>query len=297
MESLVERLSCSYCGQHDFKQVGRFTNSRLIQLILCINCNLVSTDYFPSESYLHAYYTHQFPRLVQKYNAKEEISVTFSKPERFAKRLFSLLPAAVFGLKEINILDFGGGDGTLAIEFAKLLNPKCLINITVIDFGDSIAHCDLANTSIRKLQDIPSLAKYDLVIASASIELIADFGKILKSLLNSLRQKDSCLYVRSNYILPVKKLLPFVDFTFPAHLHDISPDFWRRFAEIEGAKYSVLKTETPISELDFQNFPLRWIFSSLLKLPSRIERYVFTKTTKILWKFVGSWEVVISKNT
>lgn len=246
---------------------------------------------------MHNYYTFQFPKFVQKYNTKEKVLVTFSKPERFAKRLLSLLPAAVLDLKEINILDFGGGDGTLAIEFAKLFNPKCRINITVIDFGDLIAQCNLANTSIRKLQNIPSLEKYDLVIASASIELVADFGMILKSLLNSLGEQNSCLYVRSNYILPIKRVLPIVDFTFPAHLHDISPDFWRRFSEIEREKYSIFKSETPISELDFRTFPLRWFSSTLLKLPSRIERKFFSKSTKFVWKFVGSWEVVILKNT
>lgn len=140
-----------------------------------------------------------------------------------------MLPTNVSDLEEISILDFGGGDGTLAIEFAKLLSSSCKIHITVVDFGNSIAQHNLTNTSIKKFQIIPSSEKYDLVIASASVELISNFGMILRSMLNSLRGQDSCMYVRTNFILPIKKIIPMVDFTFPAHLHDISPDFLEKF--------------------------------------------------------------------
>ncbi len=68
----------------------------------------MSTDYFPNENFLNHYYTFKFPQLVQKYNVEEEVLVTFSKPDRFAKRLLSLLPTTVSDLKEISILDFWG---------------------------------------------------------------------------------------------------------------------------------------------------------------------------------------------
>ena len=90
------------------------------------------------------------------------------------------------------------------------------------------------------------------------------------------------MYVRTNYVLPIKKIVPFVDFTFPAHLHDISLDFWRAFQEIERGRYSIFKSETLISELDFRTFPLRWIFGILLKLSSRVERKLFPKTSRVL---------------
>jgi hypothetical protein len=289
-------MSCSYCGKRNFEQVGRVKNSRVISLIRCNNCKLVSTNYFPNENFLNYYYAFKFPHLVQKYNVEQNLQITFSKPDRFAKRLLSLIPTTVSDLKEISILDFGGGDGTLAIEFAQLLSPTCKVHITVVDFGNSIAQHSLTNISLKKFQNIPSSDKYDLIIASASVELIADFGKVLRSMLHSLRGQDSCMYVRTNYILPIKKIVPLVDFTFPAHLHDIGPDFWKAFQEIERGRYSILKSETPISELDFRTFPLRWIFGSLLKLPSRVERKLFPKASRVLWKFVGSWEVVISKN-
>ena len=63
---------------------------------------------FSTEIFLHHYYTFKFPQLVQKYNNEEEVLVTFSKSDRFAKRLLSLLPITVSDLKEIRILDFGG---------------------------------------------------------------------------------------------------------------------------------------------------------------------------------------------
>ena len=124
--------------------------------------------------------------------------------------------------------------------FAKLLSSSCRIHIAVVDFGNLIAQHNLTNTSIKKLQNIASSEKDDLVIASASVELIVDFGMIFGSVLYSLRVQDSCMYVKTNYILPIKNIFAMVDFIFPAHLHDTSPDFWRNFAKIAHGKHSIL---------------------------------------------------------
>lgn len=88
LESLIERTSCSYCGETNFEQVGKIKNSRDISLIRCVNCKLVSTDYFPTENFLHHYYTFKFPQLVQKYNVEEEVLVTFSKTGQVCKAPF-----------------------------------------------------------------------------------------------------------------------------------------------------------------------------------------------------------------
>jgi hypothetical protein len=121
-----------------------------------------------------------------------------------------------------------------------LLSSICGIHIAVVDFGNLIAQNNLINSSIKKWQNIDSSEKDDLVFTSTSVELIVDFGLIFRSLLYSLRVQDSFMVVKTNYILPIKNIFSTVDFMFPSHLHDISPDFWRNFAEIEHGKHSIL---------------------------------------------------------
>jgi hypothetical protein len=87
--------------------------------------------------------------------------------------------------------------------------------------------------------------------------MLPTFGETLKSLLNVLADEKSNMYVRTNCIQPIRRLIPFLDFAFPAHLHDIGTEFWHKFANLERNRYKVIRTETPISELDFRGFPLK----------------------------------------
>ena len=43
LESLVKRLTCSFCGNSECKVVGRLENELTIQLVECGSCALVST--------------------------------------------------------------------------------------------------------------------------------------------------------------------------------------------------------------------------------------------------------------
>jgi hypothetical protein len=147
------------------------------------------------------------------------------------------------------------------------------------------------------LSRIPTSDKFDLIIASAVLEMLPDFGQTLKFLLNALKDEKSNLYIRTNYIQPLRRIFPFFDFSFPAHLHDIGPDFWSHFASLEESRYLVKRSETPISELNFRRFPIRWLIVTFLKLPSRIESRFFPHKLKRYWRLVGSWEVVVGKHS
>jgi hypothetical protein len=294
LDSLEQRVKCSFCDSTTYRVVGKVKNDITIQLLECDNCSLVSTNYVPSTSFLQKYYTEMFPEFVEKYNSKHQALVTFSNPNRFASRLVTLLPVDFCQRANMKILDFGGGDGSLALAFSSFLNQSTQVEITVINFGVALVELSSPNVKIKKLQSIPTLEKFDLIIASASLEMLPTFGETLKSLLNVLADEKSNMYVRTNYIQPIRRLIPFLDVAFPAHLHDIGAEFWYKFANLERNRYKVIRTETPISELDFRGFPLRWLIVTLLKLPSRLESRLFPFKLKRYWKFVGSWEVVVS---
>jgi hypothetical protein len=149
-ESLVQRTQCSYCGNFAKRIVGKVDGISTIKLVECLKCSLVSTDFFPTNQFLDNYYKKKFPEYVEKYNPTEKSMVTFSKPHRFASRLKSLIPSKFFNLNLVRILDFGGADGTLALEFANLLSNTTQIEITVVDFGQSLSKSTKSNISIKK---------------------------------------------------------------------------------------------------------------------------------------------------
>jgi hypothetical protein len=296
-ESLIQRAQCSYCGNFTNRPVGKVDEAEGIELVECLNCLLVSTNFFPNNQFLDSYYKTKFPDYVEKYNPNNKSKVTFSKPNRFASRLKNLLPKNFFGLRFVRILDFGGADGSLALAFANLLSKDTRVEITVVDFGQDLAQSIRSNVTIKKIPVLPEQEKFDLIIASASLEMVPNFGQTLRFLLGALADEDSAIYVRTNFIHPLRRFLPFLDFSFPAHLHDIGPGFWRIFSKLESEHYQVLKSETPISELDFGSFPFRWIVATGLKFPSRLEVKMFPTKLMRHWIYVGSWEVVISKKS
>jgi hypothetical protein len=205
------------------------------------------------------------------------------------------MPSDILNSHNLHILDFGGADGSLSIEFAKSFKSTQNIFITIVDFGSNIGGCSNPNISIRKVHDIPKDVTFDLIIASATIEMLPETGEIISRLMNLLKSAGSVLFIRTNYIIPFKRFFPFIDFAFPAHLHDIGPQFWRNFARTESANIKIIRSEPSISELNFLDFPFRWAVSTFFKLPGRIEARIFPNNLYRFWRFVGAWEVVILK--
>jgi len=294
-DSLIQRIQCSYCGNNTNRTVGKVDKTSEIELVECLNCLLVTTNYFPTNQFLESYYKDNFPDYIGKYNPNEKSKVTFSKPSRFASRLKNLLPVNFFNLTFVRILDFGGADGSLALAFANLLSDTTRVEITVVDFGQDLIKSMKSNILIKKISVIPEHEEFELIIASASLEMLPNFGQTLRLLLDALANEDSVIYIRTNFIQPIRRFFPFLDFSFPAHLHDIGPDFWRSFSKLESETFQVLRTETPISELDFKSFPIRWLIATGLKFPSRLEVKMFPNKLKRFWIYVGSWEVVVRK--
>jgi SAM-dependent methyltransferase len=234
---------------------------------------------------------------VGKHNKGTSERVTFSGSSRFAKHLIKSLSRNTNISRPLKILDFGGADGSLALAVAlKMNNGSGETRITVVDFGSELANPPNARIQLIKRSSLPELESFDLIIASSSLEMQPNFGEVLQKLLNALSQQG-VLYVRTNFILPFLTPFNLGQFSFPAHLHDIGPDFWEHFAANRKRSYSVAMSGTSISEVNFRGFPMRFILTSLLKLPARLESSLFPRKLKKLYKFVGSWEVLVTRTS
>ncbi len=79
-----------------------------------------------------------------------------------------------------------------------------------------------------------------------------------------------------------------MDFTYPAHLHDLGRGFWNgilgRLAL--DSQYRIRHSATSIVETVFSEAPVRTVAAHALKLPS----HLFPS-----WPFVGGWEVVFER--
>ena len=295
MDSLEKREVCSYCNSIRANNVASFENSRTINLVRCQDCQLVSTEYVPKSDFLEWYYLEKFPEFVGKHNKGKLERVTFSRPARFAKHLSKSLSRHINISNPLKILDFGGADGSLAIAVALKLNGSGQTRITVVDFGSELANSPKANIQLTKRSSLPDSESFDLIIASSSLEMLPNFGEFLQKLLRALSQ-EGALYIRTNFILPFLTPFNLGQFSFPAHLHDIGPDFWECFAANCKSSFSVVMSGTSISEVDFRGFPIRFVITNVLKLPARLEALLFPRRLKKVYKFVGAWEVLVIRN-
>ena len=123
--------------------------------------------------------------------------------------------------------------------------------------------------------------------------MLQNFVHTLAFLLKAHNDHKSNVYVRTNYIQPLMRLFPFLEFAFPAYLHDIAPDFCSQFAQLEKTGCEVKRSATPIGELDLKSFPIRYLIVRFLKLPSHLESKLFLFKLKSYWRYVGSWEAVV----
>jgi hypothetical protein len=81
-----------------------------------------------------------------------------------------------------------------------------------------------------------------------------------------------------------------VDFTYPAHVHDMGEAYWSRILRLlppPFQHYSVVWSRPSIVETTLRKNPMRTVAAYVMKAPWRIlgNRY----------QFVGGWEVLIRR--
>lgn len=282
-------LKCPFCSANNKQKfIGLLQDSPQINALQCSNCHLGYADRQPSQSFLDDYYTNYF----------DSSRHTTIKKELLIDHLMML-----FGTIKCdgtcNILDFGGGDGSIGYGIAvKLLQTHTItrVNLYVIDpnsGGLKNTHKSIIVHNHSNLDSLDSIEKMDIIIASASLEHVKNPRNILEELLHLLKPHGK-FYARTPYMFPFKRLIDMIgtrlDIGYPGHLFDMGNKFWSGIVEtIEGQNdYKILISKTSLVETTFKEWFSRTLIAYICKFPSRF--------FKNHYHFVGGWEIVIAKN-
>jgi methyltransferase family protein len=285
---LDSTAACPICLDRGARRsVFRVQTGPDVFLLRCGRCQGCSASHMPRPEYLRAYYG-------SYYQGRDE-KVTFSGKERFAAHLLRAIPAP-WAREHTRMLDFGGGDGTLAIAVAvRLLErfPRGLVDITVVD-QETPAPSPDARIRIEQRSCLEETDGFhDLVLASAVLEHIPDLHPILLGLVDRIGQ-GGLFYARTPYALPLARILPALDLTYPAHVHDLGSGFWNGFADLFGLRARYLASRPSLVASSWREEPLRALVAHSLKLPASLEAALSPPSRKHrLWRLVGGWEVLL----
>lgn len=284
-EEISKRLSeCPVCNSTDIHIVYVLQKDPDIFLEKCRYCCTVFADAMPTASCLDEYYAHYYDDN-QKGN-------TSGGPERIAQRIYPQCKSK----PKLRILDFGGGNGEVAFELAKMLCCKGgMIEVSVVDYNIATVRSDHSKIKMSHHSTLATCeGVYDIVIASAVIEHIPD----MKSVLETLSEKvapSGVFYARTPYCLPIIKVMKLIgismDFTYPGHIYDLGDDFWkatkRSFFPKESFSF-IYSRPSPV-ESTFRDAPVRTAVAAAMK--------AIWYLTGGVWALVGGWEVMIRRIT
>jgi Methyltransferase domain len=257
-----------------------------VHMLACPRCRAASASHMPRADVLESYYA--------SYYSGREREITFSDPARFARHVVKSLPRVAVR----SILDFGGGDGSLARAVAELLlssGRAAEVEVLVIDYHSSP---QVADGRIRVRFQLPSAAvegQYDLVLASAILEHIPELHRVF-AMLHAAMAPRAFFYARTPYVLPLTKLYGRLDLTYPAHVHDMGSPFWNRMPETLGWNVRALASRPSLVAGSLTGDPLRAIAAAVAKVPAYVETWLSPRARKArLWHFVGGWEVLFQR--
>lgn len=243
----------------------------------------------PREDVLESYYA--------GYYDGHEADVTFSAPARFARHLVRRLPADSFR-ETVRLLDYGGGDGSLAkaVAFRLIaLGRARAADVLVVDFAD---HERSQGDGVRiehQSPRVPIAGHYDLVLASAILEHIPSLRPVLQTLYSAMAPAG-WFYARTPYALPLARVFPRLDLAFPAHVHDMGSEFWNRFADTFQWDARVIVSRPSVVAGSIAADPVRTLAAVMLKAPAHLENWLSPRTrVRRTWNLVGGWEVLLQK--
>ena len=272
------------------RAVLRLQDDPPIDYLECGACGACSTSAMPTDAYLERYY--------RRFYAKADSGVTFRDSVRFSKKILAVVRPLPRG-GAFSILDFGGGDGGLAVEIADQLlraYSDLSVTITVVDYSQPQESRD-ERVSIAGATDLAQVdERFDLVLASAVLEHVPEVHDVLRALLGRALPGGH-FYARTPHSLPLKRVLPSYDLLFPAHVHDMGSDFWDNAVRSLKLPGQLVLSRPSMVESLFREDPLRTFAAHLLKLPARVERVLRRgREGRRWWRLVGGWEVVIRRD-
>ena len=281
---------CFFAGERP--AVLRLQSEPDVFLLACPNCGGFSASCLPTEEALRAYYAKYYEQ--QIYQDVEK--VTFHEPQHFARHLVSNAKRFL-KRSDLRILDFGGGDGNLSMSIARLLlrADASRVRIVLVDYNAALAHSYSQDISLECHEDLASAnaTDCDLVLASSVLEHIPYPQEDFTRLLSALRP-GGLFYARTPAVAPLFRILQHiglpVDFTFPAHVHDMGEAYWSTILGLCPAPfrdYSVIWSRPSIVETTLRKNALRTLAAYVMKAPWRLlgRRY----------QLVGGWEVLIQR--
>ena len=289
-----EEGSCPWCGCVNRATIVSLQLNPLVTLEECPICFAVSASRMPTDAALSNYYDSYYRG--DKFH-QAGAKVTVGSPHRMGNHVAQWMVDRDRG-GALRILDFGGGDGSVATNAAEILlnrqQSMRQLEIAVVDYNPKPVQ--LSSEAIRlqhypELDDLPP-GEFDFVIASAILEHIPAPSKVFDRLLGLVRHGGG-FYARTPFVVPMLKLFRGIgvnmDFTFPAHLHDLGQSFWENQFALAACKsgFRVVASRPSIVETTFSNNFVRTLAAHLFKLPW----FVFGRK----WKLVGGWEVALER--
>jgi SAM-dependent methyltransferase len=281
--------TCPIClRERAGRVVMRVQRSPDVELLECENCGGCSTSSMPRPEILADFY--------RSYYDSSAAKTTYDDVSRLGRHIEGCLRPNCLGDCP-RILDFGGGDGALAVDVAQrlLLKSACLsAEICVVDFHQprSAPHPKITIACCDSLEKVSG--QFDLVIASAVLEHIPEVNPVFRRLI-SLVRAGGWFYARTPYVAPFA-FLPFkMDFTFPGHVHDLGPRFWDRVLETFSLKGEILRSApSPVETILSKHF-FRTIAAAALRFPARLECRLRSPGSlrRRGWNLVGGWEILL----
>lgn len=290
-ELLDRTRACPVCLATATRQpVFRLQENPDVYMLACPVCRACSASHMPSPVVLADYYAH--------YYDDREHAVTFSGATRFARHVLKIIPGDAFG-SSVSILDYGGGDGSLAKAIAERLIAVHRIQSADIHVIDVVRHEYAGDDRIKMRHGSPSepiVRRYDLVLASAILEHVPDLHPLLKTLYASIAQ-NGFFYARTPYVIPLTRLFPGLDLTYPAHVHDMGSDFWNRFSDTFQWCTRVVASRPSVVAGNLVADPLRTLAAAVLKAPAHVENWLSPSSrAPRLWHLVGGWEILLQES-
>jgi hypothetical protein len=284
-ELLPEEAACPVCAYTGNRRpMFALQRDPTVYLLEC-RCGCMSASRMPQPKVLSDYYS--------RYYAATGDSATFDGSDRFARHLFRVLSDAP--KNDLRILDFGGGvDATISRSLARQFKERGTrrVEIALVDYNASCQRDWEAATveCYRTLQEAGD--GFDLVIASAVVEHIPYPRDTIVGLLKSLCAHGRA-YFRTPTVASIVQLAGrfgvHIDFTYPAHLHDMGQAFWENLPASLGldGDFSLIRSRPSIAETEFGKHPSRTAIAHAFKFPWLLLRNRYT--------MVGGWEAVIAR--
>lgn len=286
---LPAHAGCPWCGSARRSEIGAVQESPLVKLLHCEDCHAASVSRMPTSAALEDFYSSYYQ---DEKGADGDGKITFGDTGRMAAHLVRWIAPAGAG-PSARILDFGGGDGTLAaLAAARAIRAGVLerAEVVVVDRSGAApasVHPAVGVAATGELSSLPG-GSFDFVIASAVMEHIPEGRPVLEQLLGKVRP-GGVFYARTPCIAPFMRLVGLLgrrwDLTFPAHVHDLGQAFWEGQFGAGGAfpGFKIASSRPSIVEASFRTEFVKAAISLSFKLPW----WLLGRS----WSFVGGWEI------